>query len=335
MRNTILAISIFGLFYTNVFCEQKIYLEEDRVTLYDDAGKAVESVCVSRSDNQREELIQKSKNRIKGFAGINAQKTVDKERYYKVEALDQPRIRFVDDKNEMIKEISLKEENKTTKDNNYQRNHFINRSAVLSPNQKYAGLLERKGVRTFNIGTAYENEISSDTSMFTLYDENGNILWQKINVNDFNFSKDSKRIGVIQWFGAWANIDGFNMEKYREKLTVMDITGKELYVVDFYQSDGWGGFISDDGRYGGIPMYATYSDNENRIRSKLYFDIESKKTYVHKWKFNDPNGTYATMSDNGIIEITKWIYDEIDINGIKTKKWKESVLVDKFKIGEK
>ena len=44
---------------------------------------------------------------------------------------------------------------------------------------------------------------------------------------------------------------------------------------------------------------------------------------------------FASMDENGIIELVKGLYEKVSQNGFVVKKWKSSIVLETFRIGEK
>jgi len=71
------------------------------------------------------------------------------------------------------------------------------------------------------------------------------------------------------------------------------------------------------------------------IGTDLFFDVETKKIFRHSYKLSDPDMVFASMDENGIIELVKGLYEKVSQNGFVVKKWKSSIVLETFRIGEK
>jgi len=214
-------ISMFFLLGGTIFAKDKnqtkkvsensggiIKLEEEEIILMENKRK-IKRMYVSEFGKDKEKILKKIEKKVFKRLGVKSQKEIIEKKLsgkyndeirklIKVKRLDQPKLKFINKKGNIIKEITIGEKKVTKKFKDTVKNKEWNgyllysKNAKVSKSQKYAVLTyyfievrynihnpveSKEYVKIYGEG-AYATPKPQDVK-FALFNENGSVLWEK------------------------------------------------------------------------------------------------------------------------------------------------------------
>jgi hypothetical protein len=299
----------------------RIVLEEEEITLMEN-GKEVKKSYVSKKE--RDAILKEIKEKVLKKLGVTSEgeaieqklgQAFDEEikKLIRVKQLDQPKMKFVDANDNVIKEIDIK----TGIQREVRRSHpklkkphlmeeYIARYVAMSSDGQYALFSE-----SLSEGIVPETEQEKKSMMDTdagdlgtttavrYYDVKGNILWERqtppdMRVNKALISNDGKVVAYIQDFIGTGN------RKETEpptKLVVVDKGGREIII--FPVSHGENVLRANpDMAMSPSGRYLSVQGRKGIERANFFVDVKNKTMWV-----SDEHYYVRNIEDSGQAEV--------------------------------
>lgn len=288
----------------------KIVLEEEEITQMEN-GKETKKIYVSKRGNEKQAILKDLEQKIYAKLGVQSHKEMSERnlvakyneemnKLMRIKKLDPARLKFLDKKDNLLKEILLvseKSKGKITETRrSYKKGEFDAEMVTVK-----LPVVSRQGKYAVMNNTTYADVgYSISVGKIVLYDVSGNVLFEKQFPNGTNLSSDRIVVSDIGTVAVVVNAseEGPGPENY---LYAYDNSGKELlyYSYEYHKKSPSGDMmkISSNGRYLAVSV-----DFEQK--RTVFFDLEKNLS----WKADKDYVVYE-ISDDGTVKAD--YYDEI------------------------